>query len=153
MKKSGHLNREISRVLASMGHTDSIVIADCGLPIPRGVECIDLSLALGDPAFLRVLETVLSDLKVERAVFAGESREHNSTLLGRAFSTLLGRASEMTGEAVRVEFVAHEKLKELTRDARAIIRTGEATPFANVILYSDVIFGSGSEVADSCKSR
>jgi D-ribose pyranase len=145
MKKSGHLNREISRVLASMGHTDSIVIADCGLPIPRGVECIDLSLALGDPAFLRVLETVLSDLKVERAVFAVESQEHNSTLLGRA--------TKMTGEAVPVEFVAHEKLKELTREARAIIRTGEATPFANVILYSGVIFGSGSEAADSCKSR
>ena len=49
----------------------------------------------------------------------------------------------MTGEAVRVEFVTHEKLKELARHARAVIRTGEATPFANVILYSGVIFGAG----------
>jgi D-ribose pyranase len=145
MKKSGHLNRDISRVLASMGHTDSIVIADCGLPIPHGVECIDVSLALGDPPFLNVLNTVLGDMKVERAVFAGESQEHNSTLLSRA--------SEMTGEAVRVEFVAHEKLKELAREARAVIRTGEATPFANVILYSGVIFGAGSEATNSCKSR
>jgi D-ribose pyranase len=47
MKRHGHLNREVSRVLARMGHTDSIVIADCGLPIPNGVECIDLSLSLG----------------------------------------------------------------------------------------------------------
>ena len=78
MKRFGHLNRDISRVLASMGHTDSIVIADCGLPIPRGVECIDVSLTLGDPAFLKVLDTVLAELKVERAVFAGESQEHNS---------------------------------------------------------------------------
>jgi D-ribose pyranase len=134
MKKSGHLNRDISRVLAAMGHTDSIVVADCGLPIPRGVECIDVSLALGDPPFLDVLDTVLHDLKIERAVFAGESREHNPELLARA--------SKMAGDA-RVEFVSHEKLKELSRDAHAVIRTGEATPFANVILYSGVIFGSG----------
>lgn len=134
MKKSGHLNRAISRVLASMGHTDSIVIADCGLPVPPGVECIDVSLALGVPPFLHVLETVLADLKAERAVFASESQEHNATLLSRA--------SKMAGEEVRVEFVSHEKLKELTSRARAIIRTGEATPFANVILYSGVIFGA-----------
>jgi len=135
MKKSGHLNRDISRVLARMGHTDSIVIADCGLPVPQGVECIDVSLALGDPPFLKVLDTVLADFKVERAVFASESQEHNSELLSRAL--------KMAGEAVRVEYVLHEKLKELTRNARAVIRTGEATPFANVILYSGVIFGAG----------
>ena len=134
MKKSGHLNRDVSRVLASMGHTDSIVIADCGLPIPHGVECIDVSLALGAPPLLNVLDTVLADLKVERALFASESQEHNPELLSRA--------SKMAGEAVRVEFVSHEKLKDLTRDARAVIRTGEATPFANVILYSGVIFGA-----------
>lgn len=135
MKKSGHLNRDISRVLASMGHTDSIVIADCGLPIPQGVECIDVSLALGDPPFLHVLDTVLSDLKVERAVFASESQEHNSEFVSRA--------SKMAGDLVRVEFVSHEKLKELTCHAHAVIRTGEATPFANAILYSGVIFGAG----------
>ena len=134
MKKSGHLNRDISRVLASMGHTNSIVIADCGLPIPHGVECIDVSLALGDPPFLNVLDTVLADLEVERAIFADESREHNATLVSRA--------SSMAGKHVRVEFVSHEKLKELSRDAHAVIRTGEATPFANVILYSGVIFGA-----------
>jgi D-ribose pyranase len=134
MKKSGHLNRDISRVLAGMGHTDSIVIADCGLPIPQGVECIDVSLALGDPAFLNVLDTVLADLKVERAVFACESQEHNIQLVSRA--------SSMAGNEVRIEFVSHEKLKELSRNAHAVIRTGEATPFANVILYSGVIFGS-----------
>ena len=134
MKKSGHLNRDISRVLAAMGHTDSIVVADCGLPVPHGVECIDVSLTLGDPPFLNVLDTLLADLKVERAVFATESQEHNSELVSRA--------SKMAGDVVRVEFVSHEKLKELIRYARAVIRTGEATPFANVILYSGVNFSA-----------
>jgi D-ribose pyranase len=132
MKKYGHLNRDVSRVLASMGHTDSVVIADCGLPVPQGVECIDVSLSLGEPGMLRVLETVLLDLKVERALFATEARERNAAVAERAAS--LGH------EGVQVDFVPHERLKELSRAARVIIRTGEATPYANVVLYSGVIF-------------
>ena len=133
MKQHGHLNRDVSRVLARMGHTDSIVIADCGLPVPNGIECIDLSLAPGEPAFLRVLETVLADLKVERAVFACQAREQNAAVTTRA--------SRLAIEGVQVEFVTHDTLKELSRHARAVLRTGEATPYANVILYSGVIFG------------
>ena len=142
MKKSGHLNRDISRVLAAMGHTDSIAIADCGLPVPDGVECIDVSLALGDPGWLHVLDTVLADMKVERAVFAEETAENNTAVANRAASMARGD--------IEVEFVAHEYLKELSRNARAVIRTGEATPYANVILYSGVIFGPGRETAP-CK--
>lgn len=139
MKKSGHLNRDISRVLATLGHTDSIVIADCGMPVPDGVECIDVSLALGDPGFLHVLDTVLADMKVERAVFADETAENNAAVANRA--------SSMAREAIEVEFVPHAKLKELTRQARALIRTGEATPYANVILYSGVSFGPSRDAA------
>jgi D-ribose pyranase len=120
-------------VLARMGHTDSLVIADCGLPVPEGVECIDLSIARGDPTFLRVLDTVLADFKAERAVFAAEAREHNAAVAARA--------SRLSHEQVQVDFVTHEALKNLMRQARAVIRTGEATPYANVLLYSGVIFG------------
>ena len=133
MKKCGHLNRDVSRVLARMGHTDSLVIADCGLPVPDGVECIDLSIALGDPGFLRVLGSVLADFKAERAVFATEAREHNTSVV--AWASYLSR------EQTQVDFVTHETLKNLMRGARAVIRTGEATPYANVLLYSGVIFG------------
>jgi D-ribose pyranase len=93
MKKLGHLNRDIARVLAGMGHTDSLVIADCGLPIPPGVECIDLALALGEPGFARVLDTVLADFQCERAVFADECRSHNPAVL----EPLAGRAGRGTG--------------------------------------------------------
>ena len=133
MKKCGHLNRDVSRVLARMGHTDSLVIADCGLPVPDGVECVDLSIALGDPGFLRVLGSVLADFKVERAVFATEAKEHNTAVV--AWASYLSR------EQAQVDFVTHKTLKNLTRGARAVIRTGEATPYANVLLYSGVIFG------------
>lgn len=142
MKRFGHLNRDISRVLARMGHTDSLVIADCGLPVPE-IECIDVSLSPGDPGFLHVLESVMADLLVERAVFASEACEHNGAVSARA--------SSLATQGVSVEFVLHERLKKLTRYARAVIRTGEATPYANVILYAGVSFRPAPRPDPPCR--
>jgi D-ribose pyranase len=139
MKRFGHLNRDVSRVLARMGHTDSVVIADCGLPVPEGVECIDLSVSLGEPSFLRVLDTLLADFKADRAVFAMEAKACNPAVTARACS--------LAHEQMQVEFVTHESLKELTRRARAVIRTGETTPYANVLLYSGVLFGNAPQAS------
>ena len=130
MKKLGHLNRDISRILASMGHTDCIVIADCGLPIPPHVECIDLSLGRGTPSYFAVLNSILDDFQVERAVLASECQSHNPAVAAQA----------QTLSDVSVEFVPHSEFKQLTQQARAIIRTGEASPYANIVLYSGVIF-------------
>ncbi|WP_028456094.1 D-ribose pyranase [Chitinilyticum litopenaei] len=132
MKKHGILNRDIARVLAQMGHTDCLVIADCGLPIPDGVECIDLSLALGTPDFFSVLDAVLADFQCEKALFAVEAQDRNPAVLQRA--------QAMAASGVAVDFTPHEEFKFATRHAHAIIRTGEATPYANVVLYSGVIF-------------
>ena len=132
MKKLGHLNRDIARVLAAMGHTDSIVIADCGLPIPDGVECVDVSLALDVPRFFDVLDSVLADFKAERAVFASESETHNAAVVERM--------KEMAAAQIEIEQVTHEEFKRRCHAAKAIIRTGECSPYANVILHSGVIF-------------
>ncbi|MCB5195576.1 D-ribose pyranase [Deefgea salmonis] len=132
MKKHGHLNRDISRVLASMGHTDCIVIADCGLPIPPHVECIDLSIELGNPAYFTVLDSILADFQVERAVLASECQSLNPTVASQA--------EAMRQQGINIDFVPHEQFKQLSHHARAIIRTGEASPYANIVLYSGVIF-------------
>ncbi|WP_410499887.1 D-ribose pyranase [Chitinibacter sp. S2-10] len=132
MKKLGHLNRDIARVLASMGHTDCIVIADCGLPVPEHIECIDLSLRLGTPAYFDTLDSILADFQVERAVLASECQSKNPAVAEQAAS--------MAKQGVQIEFVPHEQFKQLTHHARAIIRTGEASPYANIVLYSGVIF-------------
>ncbi|AUH50465.1 D-ribose pyranase [Chromobacterium sp. ATCC 53434] len=132
MKKHGHLNRDIARILALMGHGDSLVIADCGLPIPPGVECIDLALQLGRPGFDETLDSILADFQCERAVFAVECQMHNEAARDKAEA--LARAG------VALEFVSHEELKRRSHSARAVIRTGECTPYANAILHSGVIF-------------
>jgi D-ribose pyranase len=49
-------------------------------------------------------------------------------------------ATTMAGDGIDIDYVAHDALKRLSRDARAVIRTGEATPYANVVLYAGVIF-------------
>ena len=132
MKKHGILNSDIARVLATLGHTDCIVIGDCGLPIPDHVERIDLALRVGTPSFSDVLDEVLKDMQVERATFASEARERNAAVLACA--------TTMAGDGIDIDYVAHDALKRLSRDARAVIRTGEATPYANVVLYAGVIF-------------
>ena len=132
MKKHGHLNRDIARVLAGMGHTDRVVIDDCGLPVPDGVECIDVSLTLGVPGFFDVLDSVLADFKVERAVFASESLTQNAAVAARM--------AQLRDAQVIVDDVPHEEFKRLSQQAKAVIRTGECSPYANVILHSGVIF-------------
>ena len=133
MKRNGILNSDISRVLSYMGHTDRIAIGDCGLPIPEEVERIDLSLTFGEPKFLRVLELVLADMKVEKIVLAEEIKEQNPTVLQ-------GIEALLAGQNVEVEFVPHTEFKAQTADCRAVIRTGETTPYANIILQSGCIF-------------
>ena len=133
MKRAGILNSDISRVLSYMGHTDCICIGDCGLPIPDEVERIDLALAFGEPTFMRTLEIVVGDMKVEKIVLAEEIKTQNPTVLQQIEELIAGQNEE-------VEFVSHVELKEKTKDCKAIIRTGEITPYANIILQSGCIF-------------
>ena len=127
MKKAGILNSDISRVLSYMGHTDTLCIGDCGLPIPDEVERIDLALCFGEPTFMRTLEIVAADMKVEKIVLAEEIKEKNPEVLGEI-------QKYFAGQDVEVEFVSHTELKARTNDCKAVIRTGEITPYANIIL-------------------
>ena len=133
MKRAGILNSEISRVISYMGHTDCICVGDCGLPIPDEVERIDLALAFGVPTFMQTLEVVVGDMKVEKIVLAEEIKSQNPTVLAEIEKLF-------AGQNIEVEFVSHTELKERTYDCKAVIRTGETTPYANIILQSGCIF-------------
>lgn len=134
MKKKGILNSDISVILSDMGHTDKIVIADCGLPIPEDVVKIDISLSLGNPKFIDVLYEVLKDMKVEKVILASEIKDKNKILYEEILSVL------ETDNVGGIDYVSHEEFKAMLKDVRAVIRTGEATPYANIILQSGVIF-------------
>ncbi len=123
------INSHITKILTDLGHTDTIVIADAGLPVPRDVPKIDLSLKLGVPSFEDVVVAVLEDMATEKIVIASEMKERNQ----KAYEL-------MEKQNILVEEVSHEQLKMLTSKAKVVIRTGEATPYANCILQAGVIF-------------
>lgn len=133
MKRYGMLNSHISKILSDLGHTDMIAIADAGLPIPDGVVKIDLALKLGTPSFQEVVELIAEDMVIEKIIVAEEIHEGNPA----AMQFITEKFSE---EAIDAS-VSHEQFKVLTRQVKAVIRTGEATPFANCILQSGVHFG------------
>lgn len=132
MKKTKLLNSGISSVISRMGHTDMLTIGDCGLPIPQGVERIDLALKLGVPGFLETLDTVLDELCVERIILAEE--------IQTASPEMHQKILERFSDCVQVEYVSHSEFKRRSAQSRAIVRTGECTSYANVILCSGVTF-------------
>lgn len=131
MKKNGIINSHISSVLSYMGHTDSICIADCGLPVPDNIERIDLALKLGTPSFIDVLKEVINDMVVEQIILAKEIKDYNNNILDEIKKIL---------PDVDIEFVTHNEFKKQTNSCRAVIRSGENTPYANIILKSACIF-------------
>ena len=133
MKKTGILNGHLAHVIASMGHTDKLVICDVGLPIPHDAEVVDLALTPNIPRFLDTLKAVLAELHIEEVVVAKEMVA-NSNGLYREVLPLLG--------GIPVRQVPHDRFKEMLRTDGNItfVRTGEVTPFANIILVSGVIF-------------
>ena len=133
MKKHGILNSDISRVLSYMGHPDCICVGDCGLPVPDETERIDLAVRFGLPAFMDVLREMCEDMCIEKIVLAEEIREKNAGMLEEIMEYFEGRSLEIV-------FVPHAELKRMTKTCKAVIRTGETTPYANIILQSGCIF-------------
>jgi D-ribose pyranase len=75
---------------------------------------------------------VLTEMQVERVMLARETlaREADGGLPAWCAAQLV----------VTPELVAHEELKRLTASARAVVRTGECTPYANIVLIAGVTF-------------
>ena len=132
MRKTVLLNSNISSVISRMGHTDMITVGDCGLPVPDGVERIDLALKLGVPAFLETLDTMLEELCVEKIILAEEIK----TVSPDMHAEILKRFDDK----VQAEYVTHEEFKRMTARSKAVVRTGECTSYANIILCSGVTF-------------
>ncbi len=132
MKKIGILHNELSQEIAKSGHLDMFVIGDAGLPVPPGVKCIDLALIEGQPSFMTTLKAVLQELHVEEAIIDTEMEEvspHKKKEL-----------NDIVGEEFPIKAIPHAELQEMAKDAKVIIRTGEYTPYCNIVLIAGVLF-------------
>lgn len=129
MKKNGILNAPLNAALSELGHYDTSVICDAGLPIPQDMKRIDLSLVPGVPGFIQTLAAVIGEIDVERVILAEEIKKDNPTML-QAIQKLL--------PGVEYEFVPHVEFKNRVSKGKFVIRTGEITPYSNIILVSGV---------------
>ena len=128
MLKGGILHPQLANVLARLRHMDTLVIGDAGLPVPKGVERVDLGWRPGDPAYLDVLEEILKYIVVEKATFAEEAKTVTPDFHKKALALL--------SEGLPIEYVPHTELKKKSEKALAIILTGEFTGYTNVILQA-----------------
>lgn len=131
MKKTTLLNSELSYTISTLGHMQTLVVADAGLPIPPETERIDLALTKNVPGAVETLKVILDEMQVGKVILAEEVKARNPKFL-EAVKSLLPN--------VPMEFVTHTIFKEMTSDAQAVVRTGEFSPYANVILVSGVVF-------------
>jgi D-ribose pyranase len=129
MRRTGIIHAELARQLAALRHTDTFVICDAGLPLAPGTPCVDLGYRYGAPSFADVVAAVLPEIVVEHSWISGEMAEANPEGLGLLHAHGL----------VPVP-VPHEEFKAGVRDARFAVRTGEATPYANVLCRAGVAF-------------
>ncbi|MDX7844659.1 D-ribose pyranase [Aeromonas caviae] len=139
MKRGKLLNAPLSALVAQMGHTDEITVCDAGLPIPTGPERIDLALMTGTPSLETVLTALLTDLVVEKVIMASEIKAI-SPAAHQALVDQLEAHAVAQGKPIAIEYCLHEEFKTRSRQSKAIVRSGEVTPYANLILCAGVAF-------------
>lgn len=133
MKRTPLLHAELSYLIASLGHGDMLVLGDAGLPIPVGPgapQRIDLAVCPGTPDLRTVLQAVLTELQVESCIIASEALGADQALPAWYADALPAQPAT----------VGHTAFKKLCGQARAMVRTGECTPYANIILVAGVAF-------------
>ncbi|WP_105901580.1 D-ribose pyranase [Vibrio gangliei] len=139
MKKSPLLNSELSYLIATLGHTDEVTICDAGLPISDETTRIDLALTLGIPTFSQTVDVYLKETQIQGVILAEEfktiSPEYHASLLRR-----IEEERELTGKDISIQYISHDAFKIRANQSRAVVRTGECTPYANVIFQSGVTF-------------
>jgi D-ribose pyranase len=118
----------LAGALARLRHTDLFAISDSGFPSARGVEVIDLAIAVW-PTLFRPLDAVLFEVVGEKATMASETDVRNSA-----------QAERIRSYFADVELVSHEELKTTAAQARFVVRTGDATPYSNIFLPAGVAF-------------
>lgn len=131
MKKRGIINAQLAGLIAGLGHKDTFMIGGGGMPIPKGVEIVDLALCGGVPTFRQVMDAILDEAEIEQYTIANEIEEKNPELLAYIREKLPNAEWNM---------VPHTELKEMSRNVKFAVRTGEFTPYPNIILRAGVAF-------------
>jgi D-ribose pyranase len=128
MQKTGILNPQLASLLARVRHTNTLVIADRGFPFWPMIETVDISLVDDVPTVLQLIAAVRANHNFKLAYLAREFQKNNSAAIRASFAKSLA--------GVPTKFEPHVDFKQRVPNAIGLIRTGDTTPYANVILVS-----------------
>lgn len=128
MLKTGILNPAILSLLARVRHTNALVISDRGFPFWPEIETVDISLADDIPTVLQVLDAVKKGCIFGQAYMAREFLDSNTAETRDAFASAL--------DGIPLTHEAHVDFKKRVPHAIGLIRTGDTTQYANLILIS-----------------
>ena len=131
MKKSVIINDHLICLIAALGHKDTFLVGDAGMPVPKGVPIVDLALCGGVPTFVQTMDAILNETEIEGYTIAEEIDEKNPELLSYIHEKLAGAQEEK---------IPHVELKKMSAECRFAVRTGEFTPYPNIILRAGVAF-------------
>lgn len=138
MKKTALINPELSYLVASLGHFDEITICDAGLPIPGSTQRIDLALTHGVPKFIDTVSVLLSEMQITGVILASEFQQVSPELHDALLKLI--EQEQRQGQEITVSYISHENFKMRTANSKAVVRTGECTPYANLIFQAGVVF-------------
>ena len=147
MITNGVINSELLRVMGRMGHGDLLAITDRGFPFPlhKYTETIDLSVTRGLPAFLDVVKPIIENFETEEVIIAQETERYNPEVYEKLLEIVKKKKNK--GNNLKITFIPHEEFKDLVlhggekeKPVACFVKTGEFTPYANIILVSSVPF-------------
>ncbi|MFO7864516.1 MAG: D-ribose pyranase [Salinivirgaceae bacterium] len=127
MKEVGILNRGIAKAISEQGHHDLIMVCDAGFATPKDVEVIDISLIENQPRVIDLLNELKKFFSVEKIILANQAKNTNPSYFSEIIAVF---------DDPEIEIIDHKELKKLSESVKAIIRTGDFTAYANVILVS-----------------
>ncbi len=128
MLKTGILNPQINSLISRVRHTNTLVVADRGFPFWPMIETVDIALIDDVPTVLEVLRALSLNFQIGKAWMAREFLRKNGAETCAAFATAL--------KGIKMTHVRHVELKKRVPHAIGLIRTGDTTQYANVILES-----------------
>lgn len=147
MKTNGILHNDLARLVARLGHGDMLVITDRGFPFPRHekTECIDVSVGRNLPKFVDVVKVVLEELEIEKVIIADETKDISPQVYKELKDVVFLKKNK--GNDIVEENIPHLEFKDLVlngslqgKEVKGFVKTGEFTPYANIILISGVDF-------------
>jgi D-ribose pyranase len=128
MLKTGILNPQINSLLSRVRHTNTLVIADRCFPYWPAIETVDIALVDYVPTVLQVFNAIRPNFVIGQIFMANEFEQNNAPDVQDQFAAAF--------DGLRVTFEPHGDLKRRVPFAIGLIRTGDPTLYANMILVS-----------------